>query len=74
MTYQQYRFSFGYGLPATIKRLMIIMGAVFLLQMMVGSNIDEFFGYNIDRLFGLVPILVWANFFLWQLFTYIFLH
>ncbi len=33
MSYQQYRFSFGYGLPPIIKKLMIIMGAVFLLQM-----------------------------------------
>jgi membrane associated rhomboid family serine protease len=53
---------------------MIIMGVVFLLQMVVGSDIDDFFGYNIDKLFGLVPILVWKKFFLWQLFTYIFLH
>ena len=74
MSYQQYRFSFGYGLPPTIKKLMIIMGAVFLLQMVVGSDVDDFFGFNIDRLFGLVPILVWKKLFLWQLFTYIFLH
>jgi len=74
MSYQQYRFSSGYGLPPTIKKLMIIMGAVFLLQMVVGSDVDDFFGFNIDRLFGLVPILVWKKLFLWQLFTYIFLH
>ena len=66
MTYQQYRFSFGYGLPPTIKKLMIIMGAVFLLQMAVS--------YNIDLFLGLVPLLVWKKYYLWQLFTYIFLH
>lgn len=66
MTYQQYRFSFGYGLPPTIKKLMIIMGAVFLLQMAVS--------YNIDLFLGLVPIMVWKKYYLWQLFTYIFLH
>ncbi|OGP91634.1 MAG: hypothetical protein A2156_15290 [Deltaproteobacteria bacterium RBG_16_48_10] len=66
MTYQQYRFSFGYGLPPTIKKLMIIMAAVFLLQMVVS--------YNINIFLGLVPLLVWKKFYFWQLFTYIFLH
>ena len=66
MSYQQYRFSFGYGLPPTIKKLMIIMGAVYLLQMTVT--------YQINFFLGLVPILVWKKFYLWQLFTYIFLH
>jgi membrane associated rhomboid family serine protease len=64
MTY--YRFSFGYGLTPVIKKLMIIMGAVFLLQMVVDSRITVYL--------GLVPILVWKNYFLWQLATYIFLH
>ena len=66
MTYQRYRFSLGYGFPPTIKKLMIIMGAVFLLQMLVSGSINFYL--------GLVPILVWRKFFLWQLFTYIFLH
>jgi membrane associated rhomboid family serine protease len=64
MTY--YRFSFGYGLTPIIKKLMIIMGAVFLLQMVVSGAINLYL--------GLVPILVWKKFFLWQLGTYIFLH
>ncbi|PIV21041.1 MAG: DUF1751 domain-containing protein [Deltaproteobacteria bacterium CG_4_8_14_3_um_filter_45_9] len=66
MTYYRYRFSFGYGLTPVIKNLMIIMGAVFLLQMLVSGRIELYF--------GLVPILVWKKYFLWQLFTYIFLH
>jgi membrane associated rhomboid family serine protease len=66
MTYYQYRFSFGYGLTPVIKKLMIIMGAVFLLQMVVSGWINFYL--------GLVPILVWKKYFLWQLFTYIFLH
>ncbi len=66
MTYQRIRFSLGYGFPPTIKKLMIIMGAVFLLQMLVSGSINFYL--------GLVPILVWRKFFLWQLFTYIFLH
>jgi len=61
-----YRFSFGYGLTPVIKKLVIIMGAVFLLQMVVSGSISLYL--------GLVPILVWKKFFLWQLATYIFLH
>ena len=67
MTYRQYRFSFGSGLTPVVKKLMIIMGAVFLLQMVVEN-------YNIDLLLGLVPFLVWKKFYLWQLVTYMFLH
>ena len=66
MTYYRYRFSFGYGLPPVVKNLMIVMGAVFLLQMVVGGWMEFYF--------GLIPILVWKEYFLWQLFTYIFLH
>ena len=64
MTY--YRYSFGYGLTPVIKKLMIIMGIVFLLQMVVSNRISF--------TLGLVPILVWKKYFLWQLATYIFLH
>jgi len=64
MTY--YRYSFGYGLTPVIKKLMIIMGIVFLLQMVLSNRISFYL--------GLVPILVWKKYFLWQLATYIFLH
>jgi len=66
MTTYRYRFSFGSGLTPTIKNLMIVMGAVFLLQTLVSSSINVYL--------GLVPVLVWKKYFLWQLFTYIFLH
>ena len=66
MTNYRYRFSFGYGLTPVIKNLMIIMGAVFVLQMFVSGWIDLYF--------GLVPILVWKKYFLWQILTYMFLH
>jgi len=42
------------------------MGAVFLVQMLVRGWIELYF--------GLVPILVWKKYFLWQLVTYMFLH
>jgi membrane associated rhomboid family serine protease len=66
MTNHQYRFSFGYGLTPIIKKLLIIMAAVFFLQTMVSGRITLYL--------GLVPVLVWKEYFLWQLFTYIFLH
>lgn len=66
MTYYRYRFSFGYGLTPVIKKLIIVMVAVFILQILVSRWINVYL--------GLVPILVWKKYFLWQLFTYIFLH
>src|SRR4030042_2785981 len=66
MTYNQYRFSFGYGLTPVIKKLIIFTAALFLLQGIVSSRITLYL--------GLVPLLVWKKFFLWQLVTYIFLH
>jgi len=66
MTYYRYRFSFGYGLTPVVKNLMIIMGGVFLIQMFITRWIDFYL--------GLTPLMVWKKYFLWQLFTYIFLH
>jgi len=66
MTYHRYRFSFGYGLTPVIKKLMILMAVLFLLQGVVSHWITLYL--------GLVPLLVWKKFFLWQLVTYIFLH
>ena len=45
---------------------MIIMGMVFLLQEVVSRVMVVYL--------GLLPGLVWHAFYLWQLFTYIFLH
>ena len=66
MTYYRYRFSFGYGLTPVVKNLMIIMGIVFIIQMFITRWIDFYL--------GLIPLMVWKRYFLWQLFTYIFLH
>jgi membrane associated rhomboid family serine protease len=66
MTYTRYRFSFGYGLTPAIKKLMILMGVVFLLQEVVSRMMVVYL--------GLLPALVWHEWYLWQLFTYIFLH
>ena len=66
MPYYRYRFSFGSGLTPVVKNLMIVMGAVFLFQMVFNGRFTFYL--------GLVPILVWKKFYLWQLGTYIFLH
>ena len=58
--------SFGPSMTPTVKKLLIISGAVFLLQAIVGQQMN--------LIFGLVPALVWQKYFLWQLGTYIFLH
>jgi membrane associated rhomboid family serine protease len=74
MTYYRYRFSFGYGLTPVIKNLMIIMGAVFLLQKIFEIGNIQIYSYYFLYYLALVPILVWKEYFLWQLGTYIFLH
>ena len=63
----QYRTSFG-GRPLTpgIKYLLIICAVVFLVQQLALREILLFF--------GLIPVLVWTKYFVWQLVTYIFLH
>jgi membrane associated rhomboid family serine protease len=67
MMNNQYRFSFGYGLTPIIKKLIIITAAVFFLQETVRN-------YQFETFFGLVPLRVWNEYYLWQLVTYIFLH
>lgn len=64
--YQRPYFSFGSPMTPMVKRLLIISGAVFLLQAISG--------YQMNLIFGLVPALVWHKYFVWQLGTYIFLH
>ena len=74
MTYSRYRFSFGYGLTPIIKNLMIIMGAIFLFEFAL-EIFQLYFYLNIfHHFFALHPNLVWSNYFIWQLGTYIFLH
>lgn len=74
MTNYRYRFSFGYGLTPIIKNLMIIMGAIFLFEFAL-EIFQLYFYLNIFRhFFALHPNLVWSNYFIWQLGTYIFLH
>ncbi len=73
MPYYRYRFSFGYGLTPMIKNLILILVAVFLLQKIVQLANPQAYFYFLYYL-ALVPVLVWKQYFVWQLGTYIFLH
>lgn len=67
MLYQTRSFTFGGGsVTPAVKFLLIANTAVFVLQI--------FFDQYLTWLFGLVPRLVWQEFYFWQLFTYQFLH
>lgn len=67
MLYQTRTVMFGGGeITPAVKVLLIVNVAVFFLQ--------AFVSYWFEVLFGLVPHLVWSSFYLWQLFTYQFLH
>jgi rhomboid family protein len=56
----------GGAITPAVKFLLIANTAVFVLQTFVGNRLLYFL--------GLVPQLVWNNLYLWQLFTYQFLH
>jgi membrane associated rhomboid family serine protease len=71
MLYQTRQYTFGPGgVTAAVKFLLIANTAVFILQTVVGMGLD----YRLSFYFGLVPALVLNEFYLWQLFTYQFLH
>jgi membrane associated rhomboid family serine protease len=56
----------GRDVTPAVKFLLIVNTAVFFLQLFLPNQFLDFF--------GLVPALVWDDFYLWQLFTYQFLH
>ena len=49
-----------------VRALIIINIAVFFIQLL--------FRGEINSMFGLVPLLVVKKYYIWQLFTYMFLH
>jgi membrane associated rhomboid family serine protease len=69
--YQRQQVSFGGPLTSAVKIIIISCVAVFLYQLLsqliAGPS-------EINLIFGLVPVLVWRKFFIWQLLTYAFLH
>jgi len=67
MNYYSYqRISFGGPLTPVVKSIMIACGLVFFQQLLTGDKVNF--------IFGLVPAMVWRDFFFWQLGSYIFLH
>jgi len=69
--YQNRQITFGPGgITPAVKFLLIVNIAVFVLQTLLGAVAD----YRLTFYFGLVPRLVLQEFYLWQLFTYQFLH
>jgi membrane associated rhomboid family serine protease len=71
MQYQTRRMSFGGGgVTPAVKFLLIANVAVFVVQTVIGVGLD----YRLSHYLGLVPHLVLNEFYLWQLFTYQFLH
>jgi membrane associated rhomboid family serine protease len=59
----------GGGLPQGVKGLIVANSVIFLLMWLVGS-----IGRVLMQWFALVPVDVVTRFFLWQPFTYLFLH
>ena len=71
MQYRTQQFSFGPGrVTPAVKFLLIANTAVFVAQTLFGAGSD----LHIEFYLGLVPRLVFEELFLWQLFTYQFLH
>jgi len=64
------QLSFGGPTTPSVKILLIATAATFFLQAIT----QRFLGFYLEPLFGLVPYLVTHRFFLWQPFTYLFLH
>jgi len=72
--YRTQQFSFGPGrVTPAVKFLLIANTAVFVFQTLIafiGTGLDN----QLNLYFGLVPPLVLNDFYVWQLFTYQFLH
>jgi len=67
MIYQTRSVKFsGGGITPAVKILLIANVSVFIFQ--------SFLDYRFILIFGLVPQLVWKELYIWQLFTYQFLH
>lgn len=67
-----YRIQYSFGGPTTptVRILLIVTAAVFVIQVIL----REVFGFNLESLFGVVPFYFRHRFYLWQPFTYLFLH
>jgi membrane associated rhomboid family serine protease len=83
------QFGFG-SIPPAIKNLLLANIAVFLVQTLIAVNLNDALIWMLPEIyhgsiqsggttafnliFGLVPYLVLTKLFVWQVFTYMFLH
>src|SRR2546422_5522005 len=75
MQYESRYMRFGADtVTPAVKFLLVINIAVFLIVNVAVYSLQPFLESQIVTYLGLVPYLVWRNFYLWQLFTYQFLH
>ncbi|MFC1513638.1 rhomboid family intramembrane serine protease [candidate division KSB1 bacterium] len=65
MYYRNYEMNFGLRITPGVKNLLIANCIVYFLQAL---------GFIPVQIFGIVPYKVTHEFFIWQLFTYMFLH
>lgn len=65
-----YRVSFGPKMTRMVKYLVLANVGVFLWQSLASLAGN----YEMIQIFGLTPMRVWSQLFLWQLLTYLFLH
>ena len=70
--YSPYRIQYSFGGPTTpaVRVLLIVTAAAFFIQVIS----REIFGFSLESLFGVVPYYFKLHFYLWQPFTYLFLH
>jgi membrane associated rhomboid family serine protease len=75
MQYESRYATFGAGaVTPAVKFLLIVNIAVFVIVNVAVYSLQPFLESQIVIYLGLVPYLVWQNFYLWQLFTYQLLH
>jgi membrane associated rhomboid family serine protease len=73
-SYGGYRFNWSSFITPAVKTLVLANAGVFLVQTLAALLIGPQASFAIDRALGLVPALVVFKGFLWQPFTYMFLH
>jgi membrane associated rhomboid family serine protease len=63
----QIRFGFGGGyITPAVRYLMFANGIIFILQAIMGRSLISWFGLH--------PVYIFKKFYIWQFFTYMFLH
>src|SRR3989338_5167639 len=66
----QVQWTLGGRMTPMVKILIVINGAVFLIQLIC----EKIIGYDLSLILGLVPQSITQKFYLWQFVTYLFLH